>query len=171
MKIKPIGPEQAQFITDSQKVNYPPEMFEPVEVWLDLLSKGFSWGAFVSSAELPEPVLVGWLIAHPETISCFDHSLRKAVYIDDVVVFPDWRHMGVMKALTIHAYREFRWRGLWVRMHCRRASYPSPGFLWRQGYEIVEDNFIKNHYGVEYETDTLVEDARELKLCPIRQVR
>lgn len=152
--IRQIDDKFAEFICEHQDI-YPREMHEDLTTFQGLLKSGWSWGYFIDGQ------LVGWILFVPETPTM--------VYCYDVGVLREFQRVGIMKRLAKTAYRHLRWKGLAIRMHCRFASYPNPGFLFRCGYRIAVDRLIPNHYGKVYQSESLVEDAHELVLKPIGQ--
>ncbi len=185
--IKSIGPERAQYITDHQP--YPEAMREGVEVFARLLASGHCLGYFGEQLVdgkhvVRDDQLIGWILFEDESepigwdimttpgtvIKHVNLGHHRQVYCYDCAVLPECQRQGTGKLLAAAAYKNLRWNGYRIRMHCRRASYPSPGFLFRYGYEIVADVFLPDHYAKEYEDDSLKgEHAHELVLKPIGQ--
>ncbi len=158
--IKLIGPEFAQYIAEHQEM-YPEAMREDVATFERLLASGHCLGWFDESE-----ILIAWILFEDDA----SRLSSSQVYCYDCAVFPEYQRKGIGKALSAAAYKELRWMGYSIRMHCRRASYPSPAFLFRYGYEIVADVFLPDHYAKEYEDDSLKgEHAHELVLKPIGQ--
>jgi ribosomal protein S18 acetylase RimI-like enzyme len=158
--IRPLIELDAAYIAAHQTM-YPEAMREDEQTFRRLIEHRMSWGWFKYRA------LLGWITFEQESDQ---DEYPKRAYCYDLAVLQEYQHQGIMKALAKHAYRELRWKSYWIRMHCRKASYPSPGFLFRCGYEIVQDRFIENHYATEYQDDSLMgEHAHELLLKPIGQ--
>jgi predicted N-acetyltransferase YhbS len=154
MIIERLNTEHAQFIADHQQM-YPKAMWEDASEFATILaSTDFSFGAFADGA------LVGWILCSSE-----DPESAIQIYWYDLAVLESHHGQGIGKSLMQHAYRELRWKGQWIRMHTRRATYPrSEEGLRRSGYRIVRDVFLPHHYLEEYGID---EDAHELLLSPI----
>lgn len=162
--IKPIGPEYADYIAANQSM-YPEEMHEDTETFKTLLaSSDLSLGilfALQATPNPPEMMLTGWAI--------IDGS-QDPPYLYDLAVLPAFQRKSIARDLMRALLANMRWRGLDLHYHARSTSYPllaSVPFLTECGYQIVSDCYIPNHYGIEYESDTLVEDGHEIFIRPI----
>lgn len=152
--IKHIGPEYAAYIASHQGM-YPAQMREEAASFTAILeSTHFNFGYFDGAT------LLGWVLCSAE-----EPASATQVYWYDLAILEEYQGHGYAKALMEHAYRELRWRGQWIRMHTRRATYPrNEDGLRRCGYRIVRDTFLPHHYLDEYGID---EDAHEVLLAPV----
>lgn len=154
--IQAIGPEWAEYIALHQGHLYPPEMHEDVETFRELLAS-----TTMSIGDVHEDALLSWAI--------FDGS-QAPLYLYDLAVLPEYQMRGFAKNLMRQVLRITRWHGLDIQCHARSTSYPllaSIPFLTECGYRLYADTFLPNHYGKEYESETLVEDGHHLVLRPI----
>lgn len=154
--IQSIGLEWAEYIALHQGHLYPPEMHEEVDTFRALLSS-----SDLSMGNLSDGILCSWAI--------FDGS-QKPIYLYDLAVLPQFQGGGLARDLMRRVFAATRWLGLDVQCHARFTSYPLLGsipFLTECGYRLYTDTFLPNHYGKEYESDTLVEDGHHLVFCPI----
>jgi len=154
MKIETLNTKHASFITKHQQM-YPEEMREDEDSFRTILgSTPFCYGAFDKTD------LLGWVLCTVEE----PHSAVQ-VYWYDLAVLAEYQLKGIAKALMVHAYRDLRWHGQWIRMHTRKATYPrNEEGLRHCGYRIMRDIYLPHHYLAEYGID---EDAHELLLAPV----
>jgi ribosomal protein S18 acetylase RimI-like enzyme len=141
----------AAYIAEHQTM-YPAAMHEGAELFGEYLSSTpFNWGLFLGD----NGTMAGWVICTAE-----EPPSSKQVYWIDLAVLPEFQGRHYSKVLMEHAYKELRWAGQWVRMHCRSTAYPrNAEGLRRCGYEIVRDTLEPKVY--------CGEDLHELLLKPL----
>jgi GNAT superfamily N-acetyltransferase len=159
-EIRVLSPVWASFIVEHQTM-YPDAMHEDEATFRRLLEGGHCLGCI---DEDEQPRLLGWILFEVDQPT----ETRKTpmIYCYDLAVLPTHQREGIGRQLWVAAARELRWRGFWIRAHCRRQSYEL--LTSAPGYVLVWDHFIENHYAKEYDDSNLIgEHAHEILLKPM----